>query len=134
MRLPLVTGGATKKGLCRAPSSPSLDISLQPVWLSLIMAVDALFPIAVDEALVAESGRVAQLALGDAGDEAFELRIVFQRLPRHGIMAVAEAEKAAEAHDGIGHLARDLVDHQMFDLANFFARGAEHFGTLDVAA
>jgi hypothetical protein len=33
----------------------------------------------------------------------------------------ADSQNSAETHDGIGHLARELVDHETLDLADVLA-------------
>src|SRR5262249_8075355 len=61
--------------------------------------------------LVAVFRRAAKLFFGDAGPIAAEPCIVFQRLPWQRIVIIAEPQEPAETKNGIGHPARDLVDH-----------------------
>jgi hypothetical protein len=59
-------------------------------------------------------------------------RIVGQDAPRQRVVALPDTEKAAERHDGIGHLPIQLVQHQRIDRSEFLAltvidRGAYDF-------
>lgn len=90
-----------------------------PVDRRAVVLVRAGFPAAVLPGIVAELGRILQLVLRDAGAIGAERGILFQRGPRAWIVAVAQAEKAAERHDGVGHAPRELVDHEMIDVADF---------------
>jgi hypothetical protein len=47
---------------------------------------------------------------------------------------VAEPQKAAEAHDSIGHATGDLVDHQVIDRADLLTGEVVGGGAFDVLA
>src|SRR4051794_12874069 len=59
------------------------------------------------------AGRVLQPLLVEVDHVAADLGVVGQEAPRQGVVALAEAEEAAEGHDRVGHLAGDLVDHEV---------------------
>src|SRR4051812_7500289 len=84
--------------------------------------------------VVAIPGSTFELPLGDAGDVAAEIGIVFQRLPRQRIMVVADAEETPKAQYRVGHPAAHLVDHHPFDRSNLLAIGAVHGRALDLVA
>src|SRR4030095_3937514 len=88
----------------------------------------------IPPALVGVFGGAAKLVLGNAGDVAAQVGVVFQRLPGQRIMIVADAEQAAEAEHHVRHLAADLVDHDALDVADLFAVGPVDIRALDLVA
>src|SRR4051794_33112592 len=59
------------------------------------------------------AGRVLQPLLVEVDHVAADLGVVGQEAPRQRVVALAQAEEAAEGHDRVGHLAGDLVDHEV---------------------
>src|SRR5450759_693404 len=74
--------------------------------------------------VVAVFRRALELRFGNAGTVAAKPGVVFQRLPRQGIMIIADAEKAAKAEDGVGNPAAHLVDHDALDRPDLGIVGA----------
>src|SRR6185437_3854548 len=64
-----------------------------------------------------ERRRPLQLFVSDVEHVGFELGVVGKTGPRQRQQAGSDAEEAAEAENRIGNPARNLVDHQPFDMA-----------------
>lgn len=75
---------------------------------------------------------LVQLIAVELGDIAILVGVIIQRIPRHRIMILAHAEKAAKADDYIGHLAAGLVDHQVADRSELFAGAVKHGRSIDL--
>ncbi len=58
---------------------------------------------------------------GDVDLIAAELLVVSEERPGDRVVICADSQNSAETHDGIGHLARELVDHETLDLADVLA-------------
>lgn len=82
------------------------------------------FPVAILPGVIAEFGRVFELLLRNIGAEAAERLVVSEAAPRDRVVAVAEAQEAAEAHDSVGNTARHLVDDEVVDLTSVLAVGS----------
>ena len=59
-----------------------------------------------------------ELLLTDVDFVAVEPRIIGQKRPWQRVIVFADAHEPSEAHDRVGHLAAELVDHDPFDLAD----------------
>jgi hypothetical protein len=79
--------------------------TLLPVGRGLEMLMPADLLIAIGPAVIAEFWSVLELVLGDVRDVSFVRAVVFDRIPRQGIMAVAEAHEATKAHHGVADIA-----------------------------
>ena len=87
-----------------------LATSRLPVRRRSVVLVGARFPISILPRVITELGRVLQLLFGDVGSKTTKRRIKCQSAPGDGIVAVAQPNKSAKAHDGIGHEAGHIVD------------------------
>src|SRR5438093_10270070 len=72
-----------------------------PVFPRTVVAVGANLLIAILPGIVAELGRVFELLLRNIGAEAAERLVVSESGPGNRIVAVAETQEAAKAHDGV---------------------------------
>src|SRR5262245_3735018 len=100
---------------------PCLQDSTRPIRRCDIVVGGLGRPIPVRPGIIAERRSVLELLLRDTGDIAAQFCVVFEGSPRDRIMAVPKADKTPEAHYGIGHTPRNLVDHQVVNIADFAA-------------
>lgn len=76
--------------------------------------------------------RAFELVAGQRDHVAGALHIVFERFPGQRVAVGADAQEAAEFHDGVADLARDLVDHQRVDRAQLVAGRVVDVGAVDL--
>src|SRR3954451_9934220 len=89
---------------------------------ALVERVDALAVGPVPRrALASVAGRVLQPLLVEVDHVAADLGVVGQEAPGQGVVALAQTQEAAERHDRVGHLAGDLVDHEVVHRAETLA-------------
>src|SRR5436309_2852511 len=82
--------------------------------------------------------RPFELLLGDVGAVPPQAGVILEGLPGDRIVVAAEAQEAAKAEHGIGHLTTSLVDHDPLDGPHLLAFGiidsrAFHFVAADEA-
>src|SRR4029453_15673698 len=65
-----------------------------------------------------------ELLLGDVGAVPTKAGVIAEGCPWDRIVVVADAQEAAKAEHGIGHMAASLVDHDTLDGTNLLACGA----------
>src|SRR6476659_9956002 len=75
-----------------------------------------------------------QLVFFDVEFVRLEFGVVAKPAPRQWKQIGSHAEKSAEAQHGVRYLARDLVDHQPFDVADHVAVRPPHRGAFDTIA
>src|ERR1700730_3930620 len=97
----------------------SVPIGSRPIVVIDFLAARTVRPIPA--LMLAVPGRPFELLLGDIDFIAVEPWVVGQYRPRQRIVIFADPHEAAEAHDRIGDLAADLVDHDPFDSTGLFA-------------
>src|SRR4030095_2554055 len=68
--------------------------------------------------------RTVEPLLGDVGASPPKAGVIAEGCPRDRIVVVADAQEAAKAEHGIGHLAVSLVDHDTLDGTNLLSCGA----------
>src|SRR6185437_6551294 len=68
--------------------------------------------------------RAFQSVLVYVGTVPAEIAVVSEHLPRHRVMVLADAQKAAEAQHGVGNFAAGLVNHDVLDRTDFLVSGA----------
>jgi hypothetical protein len=79
-------------------------------------------------------GGILELLFRDVDLIAAELLVVSQERPGNRIVIRADSKDSAETHDGIGHPARDLIDHEALDLADALAFRIIDRSALDLVA
>src|SRR6266581_9700766 len=79
-----------------------------------------------------EFGCVLELLLGDRGDVTAKLLVIFQHRPRNRIMLGAHAKESTEAEHSVSNLARPLIDHKIFNAADFLTLRAIDRGSLNL--
>jgi hypothetical protein len=72
--------------------------------------------------------------LADVDLVTLKFRVVGEQGPRQRVVVLADAHEAAKAHDRVGDLAADLVDHDPLDIADLVAVRAVDRGSLDLVA
>src|SRR4030095_9712980 len=68
--------------------------------------------------------RPLELLLGDVGAGPTRAGVIVEGCPWDRIVVAADAQEAAKAEHGIGHLAASLVDHDPLDGPHLLACGA----------
>ena len=98
------------------------------------MLMSACLPVSIHPRIVAKGGRVFQLGLGDSRSVTLKSSVIFQRRPGDRVVAVRQAEKAAEAHDSVCHPARNLFYEEVINLTDSLISDAVHVCPLHVFA
>src|SRR5262249_53903312 len=88
-----------------------------------LAATGAIFPVPTMARVLR---RLFQLRLGDVGAVPTKAGVIVEGGPGDRIVVTAEAQEAAKAEHGIGHLATALVDHDTLDGTHFLT-----FGVID---
>src|SRR5438874_8340250 len=108
-----------------------------PVWRHAVVAMQLRFlrTITPIEILVRPERRCAlQLVFADVEFVRLEPGVVAQPAPGQWKQIGPHAEESAKTQHGVGNLARDLVDHQPFDVADHVAVRSPYRGALDAIA
>src|SRR5271165_2477541 len=138
-------GGATKlrspaataapAGLRRLPAARARVVGSwrAPVGADPVIVMNIGFELAVAPGWIAPDvigRRPLQLRLVEVDDVAALARVVFQQRPRERMIAISDADEAAERHNRVSDAAGLLFDHQVVDRAQVFASMVVDVGAL----
>ena len=105
-----------------------------PICGSAVVLMRACLPLSIGPGVIAEFRRILELSLCYASAIATESRVIFERRPWNGVVAMRQSEETAEPHDSLGDSTRDLLDQEMVNFSNrLFARAVD-LSPLDIFA
>ena len=103
----------------RAPATSRLQ---SPVRLGFVVIVNPSVVLSVPSpvVLVPILRRPIEHVLSDTGPITPEVGVIFQARPGHRVVVLSHSEKATEAHHGVCHLPRYLINHKPLNFSDLF--------------